>query len=158
MKNMLTALVFLCCTGAGLRASLRLQRKCREIESLAADVRKLTLDVRYGERKLCGALRECGTDLLLQVAEGVEKGESPGESWQKAAEGKTLDKGIRAELDGFFATLGSTDKTGQLEALQRISAVLDDGLEKARQAAEKKAKLRISLGVLVGATAVVMML
>lgn len=88
----------------------------------------------------------------------MEEGKDPGQSWKESAETLCLDMDIKHELDTFFRGLGRMDKTSQLDELQRITEIVETEREQAKQKATQKAKLRTTLGVLIGATAVIVML
>ena len=152
-------LIFLAVSGFGLSLSDRLKKRCERLDAYISMLVDMTSMIRWNEltvKQIAETLSErkelAGICFLKPLSELCERGVPFPKAWKTSVDG---DKSITSEekklLYEIGATLGSTDKQGQLSAMELYRERLERMLSEQREKYAVKGRMYRSLGITAGA-------
>ena len=166
MKLLGIAMVVTCAAGLGVLRACRLAGRVGELERCLSFLDSLGEELRYtrapiGRVAASLAAREDYARLPLarEWDRGCREGKPSWEAFQRGVEARDsfLTAADRQTLAPLAQVLGCTDLEGQLSAIGLVSTLLERRLEEAARQKEGRARMEVSLGILAGAAAAVLL-
>ena len=155
-----------CTAGLGLLRACRMSARVTELEGCLSFLDSLEEELRYTRApigriaaSLAGREEYARLPLAREWARGCQEGKPSWEAFQRAVESRdsSLAPGDRQTVAPLAQVLGCTDLEGQLSAIRLVSTLLGRRLEEATRQKDSRARMDISLGVLAGAAAAVLL-
>ena len=166
MKLVGIAMIVACTAGLGLLRACRMSARVAELEGCLSFLDSLEEELRYTRApigriaaSLAGREEYARLPLAREWARGCQEGKPSWEAFQRAVESRdsSLAPGDRQTVAPLAQVLGCTDLEGQLSAIRLVSTLLGRRLEEATRQKDSRARMDISLGVLAGAAAAVLL-
>ena len=163
MKSAAMGLVFLICISLGLRGAQKIRCRARTAAALLAGVRKLKSSAGFFGRDVRAAAQEAragsARGFFERYAAKLQSGASPEEAW-KAAKDEIVglsESGFFA-AEEFFCAFGRQSAPEQARSFAAVEQALLRELDEAQKQLREQGRLRVALGALSGAAAVIVML
>lgn len=155
-------LVFIPCALFGLISKEREIKKTETLKGLITDIKELEQDIRFGRKKTADALShlaDVGKEKVVwkEIVVKTEKGCSLRDSIIEAF-GKHVGHSVSDLLDKQIPDKSSFDSSVEAERLRSISEQLEDYRVTAEKKCYEKCRLTLSLSILVGAAAAILIL
>ena len=166
MKLLGIAMVMTCAAGVGVLRACRLAGRVGELERCLSFLDSLGEELRYTQApmdRVAASLAARADYACLPLARewhrGLAAGKPGWEAFHRAVEARDslLTPADRQTLAPLAQVLGCTDLEGQLSAIGLVSTLLQRRLEEASRQKDSRARMEVSLGILAGAAAAVLL-
>lgn len=166
MKLLGIAMVMTCAAGLGVLRACRLSGRVGELERCLSFLDSLGEELRYTHApigrvaaSLAGREDYRSLPLAREWDRGCREGLPSWEAFQQGVDARDslLTPADRQTLAPLAQVLGCTDLEGQLSAISLVSTLMERRLEEASRQKDSRARMEVSLGVLAGAAAAVLL-
>lgn len=166
LKCILFMLLFLATTGVGILISKKYVNREKELKECKSFLNLLKTKIRFTYEPLGEILNEISNNFSLNVSNLLKnasnnmKLHNAGNAWKMAIEDSNMNI-IEEDKEVLFTLgklLGKTDLEGQVSQIEQTTEFLDMQIEKAEKERLKNEKLYKTLGMVIGAGLVILLM
>ncbi len=156
------AIIFCVCSSFGIMFSVRLGEKVTRLKAIRAMIEEISVIIRYKASPISEVIEEISNNSVFESLTFLKElkltASAPvNDAWAEAVNASNLSDEEKTLVLEIGASLGTSDKDGQISSLELYKIKTAEQIELATKKYNDKSKLYRSLGVLCGAFLVVML-